>query len=1048
MKKRSLLTLLEGSWETGFPAILQISSDRIQTEIEIQVTGKLPPAPDLGLSLQHWQSAYRQMVMSQTRIKAKPRQITNISYSEIGSELKYLLNLWLNQGTPEWQKIRDCLQRNLHHSDEIEIVIQTQDKNLQQLPWHLWDFFDHYSHAEIAFSTSEYQKANQLAPAKTKNKVKILAILGDRRGIDLEQDRAYLEQLSPEAEIRFLVEPEPEELNDQLWETGWDILFFAGHSSSRNQGEICLNPNDVLTLEQLKYALKKAINNGLCLAIFNSCDGLDLARELADLQLGQIIVMRELVPDIVAHIFLRYFLSAFSQGASLYNAVRIARERLQKLETKYPYATWLPVIFQNSAVIAPSWQDLTKFAKNHQYEVIKKLLAAISLPASAIATAFFFGMRELDIWHLIKLQALNPDNSTDTNEDDTPKTLISDIDQNIITSSSTNDDKGEIIFNEEQTSNLVINRIPDINGDSIDEIMIDLSSDHQETTYVVFGEANGFDYKLNLDNLDGNNGFVVNGIDWDKTSNLVINRLPDINGDSIDEILIDVLSSASNGKRKTYFVFGKDNTFDSKLDLDHLDGNNGFVVNGIDWDSTSKISVSRVKDINRDGIDEIAINVSKTNDGKRKIYIIYGKEKNFELEPNTPESDAKTLMASDKNKDDKFIEIFPNNNQQNSNINSEEIKVSTDIDETEETEIGLTNQTNNFDSKSEQDTLDILDINDNSVVSTIERNNTQENSDQQIPDVNNYDTTSSTDNNETEETSAQNSFPPEIDLEEFDRDDGIEIEINIPNNDGQIIIPDLFKDTSFTQLLTSNIGISPDNFDNIFISINKITINKIDDLLIASAEDDVIYGLGGDDTIEGLGSDDIIYGGLGDDFIIAGQGNDIVQGQQGNDRILGNEGDDTLIGGSGNDRINGHNGDDILIGGKGNDILIGGEGEDIFVFDSDNVFNSFDLGVDRILDFSVGEDKILLSPSTFTALDSTNADLAIVSNNSLASISNGEIVYNRNNGNLYYNPNGSADGFGAGGLFARLIDPLDNLSAKDFLIVDVQTSTVENNPSI
>ncbi len=405
MKKRLLLSLLEGSFEKGFPAILQINSGQQRANIESQVSGRLPPAPELWLAWQNWQLAYRQMVHPQSRIKPKPEQITNISCLQLGSELGYLINNWLNQGNKQWQKIRDSLQRNLHQNDEIEFLIQTSDIQLQQIPWHLWDFFDHYPYAEIAISTSEYHRIKSSFSPKKQEKVRILAILGDREGIDLNQDKIYLEQLSSQAEIKFLVEPQIEELNDQLWEKGWDILFFAGHSSSSKKGQIWLNKTDILTLEQLKYALKKAINNGLQLAIFNSCDGLGLARDLADLQLGQIIVMREPVPDVVAQTFLRYFLTAFATGKSLYNSVRSARERLQKLETNYPYATWLPVIFQNPAATTPTWQDFytASFASFNP----RKIPKAVFLLSSVLATALIVGIRQLGILQPIELKAFD-----------------------------------------------------------------------------------------------------------------------------------------------------------------------------------------------------------------------------------------------------------------------------------------------------------------------------------------------------------------------------------------------------------------------------------------------------------------------------------------------------------------------------------------------------------------------------------------------------------------------------------------------------------------
>jgi hypothetical protein len=80
-----------------------------------------------------------------------------------------------------------------------------------------------------------------------------------------------------------------------------------------------------------------------------------LAHALAELHIPQILVMRELVPDQVAHAFLRYFLDAFSRPELFYLAVREAREKLQGLEEKYPCASWLPTIYQNPAVLPPIW---------------------------------------------------------------------------------------------------------------------------------------------------------------------------------------------------------------------------------------------------------------------------------------------------------------------------------------------------------------------------------------------------------------------------------------------------------------------------------------------------------------------------------------------------------------------------------------------------------------------------------------------------------------------------------------------------------------------
>ncbi|MEO1763257.1 MAG: ABC transporter substrate-binding protein, partial [Cyanobacteria bacterium J06629_18] len=145
-----------------------------------------------------------------------------------------------------------------------------------------------------------------------------------------------------------------------LWNQHWDILFFAGHSSSGEEcktGQIQINDKESISLNKLRNALRTAVRNGLKLAIFNSCDGLGLADELRGLGVPQMIVMREPVPDAVARQFLKYFLEDFSQGNSLYIAVRNARQRLEWMEDEFPCASWLPVICQNPAARPLIWAN-------------------------------------------------------------------------------------------------------------------------------------------------------------------------------------------------------------------------------------------------------------------------------------------------------------------------------------------------------------------------------------------------------------------------------------------------------------------------------------------------------------------------------------------------------------------------------------------------------------------------------------------------------------------------------------------------------------------
>ncbi|AFY36405.1 CHASE2 domain-containing protein [Calothrix sp. PCC 7507] len=362
-----VLNLGKGDLQHGFPSVTaQLWEAEKLTPM--QFTGRLPAMPRLDILYQHWQLLYEslyshlawrrtQIVYPEFEIDEDDSEITHFSHTEfqeVCGELKTLFNHWLSADS--FLNIDRKLRTQLTPKDEIHLVIVAENSQVLKLPWCLWDFLSDYPQSEIALSPPEYARSLKLAINKAKKKVKILCVLGNSSDINVSQDQQILEKL-PDGDVKFLVEPTSPELNENLWQSEWDILFFAGHSSSQDKGCIQINSTESLTIDQLKYGLKKAISNGLKLAIFNSCDGLGLAQDLADLHLPQVIVMREPVPDRVAQEFLKSFLSAFAGGESLYISVREAREKLQGLEGEFPCAAWLPVICQNPAEIPSAWWE-------------------------------------------------------------------------------------------------------------------------------------------------------------------------------------------------------------------------------------------------------------------------------------------------------------------------------------------------------------------------------------------------------------------------------------------------------------------------------------------------------------------------------------------------------------------------------------------------------------------------------------------------------------------------------------------------------------------
>lgn len=341
----------------GFTVSLEVQVPGARTLLEKR--GFLPPAPDLVKNLQyHWQERYRNLGISN---RIKPQAIVyqmpiqeRVQQCKASAEtLCTCFRNWLDSDS--FRALDKRLREELNRNEDIQVLIRAEDHDLKKLPWHLWDFFERYPNAEPAFSPLESEPFHQPHHSSFKSSFKVLAILGDQTGIDITTDLQVIKNL-PNVEATFLLTPKRKEVNQQLWDRAWDIIFFAGHGKTEGEtGRIYINSQESLTLEELWYGLRTAVQKGLKLAIFNSCDGLGLARRLDDLQIPQMIVMRELVPDQVAQEFLKHFLREFSQSQSCYTAVRIARQRLHDdLEAEFPCASWLPVIFQNSIEFLPN----------------------------------------------------------------------------------------------------------------------------------------------------------------------------------------------------------------------------------------------------------------------------------------------------------------------------------------------------------------------------------------------------------------------------------------------------------------------------------------------------------------------------------------------------------------------------------------------------------------------------------------------------------------------------------------------------------------------
>jgi len=355
MEIHLLLDVVRGDFDSGFQVRLRIS-DHEEFELE------LPSDPEIPKLYDQWREFYREWSKLYQQRLDFPDQVTNPcdpkyekskqDCKDVADALENRLQEWFDQ--PKLRDLREHIVLAAQQYHISRLIVRADDYYLRRLPWHLWPLLERLDNLEIVISNQTSKKSSQLS-----NPVQILCVLGNSQGIDTQTDFNLLNTL-PHAIVHRLVEPTLGELQDHLYKR-WDILFFAGHSHSEdndNGGVIWLNPTTQLSLGELKNEIKNA---GLKIAIFNSCDGLGLAQELADLQIPYLIVMREPVPDQIAQKFLEYFLIAFAQEEPFHLAVQQARKRLrslERIEPNYLCASWLPIICQNPAapvLIYPSY---------------------------------------------------------------------------------------------------------------------------------------------------------------------------------------------------------------------------------------------------------------------------------------------------------------------------------------------------------------------------------------------------------------------------------------------------------------------------------------------------------------------------------------------------------------------------------------------------------------------------------------------------------------------------------------------------------------------
>ncbi|CCI04174.1 ABC transporter substrate-binding protein [Microcystis aeruginosa] len=363
MSRVVILKIGDGSFETGFYVTLEIRDNHLL--IAPFAEGRLVPNLDIATALQNYRRAYYHWVKSQRSLGITvPHSM--ITHAAVGNPrenlrqatktLKDSLNEWLNSSSLSLTRISSQIGTD----SEVRFFIQTTHFDLQQIPWECWNFLHEVSpDVEIALTIQRVPPVKRTFTYP----INVLVILGN---IDIENAHNYLclsslqtllgnpDKVSMQILSPSLKEPlSPKNIRHELIKNQWDIVVYLGHSQTSSDGHdgvfIIDNDTALSADDNLRDSLKIAVKKGLKLVICNSCDGLGLGRQLANIGVPHIIVMKEPIAVRVALRFLEVFLPNFLGHKSLQESLTIARQelRLHQFNDDAAGSSLLPLLIEN-----------------------------------------------------------------------------------------------------------------------------------------------------------------------------------------------------------------------------------------------------------------------------------------------------------------------------------------------------------------------------------------------------------------------------------------------------------------------------------------------------------------------------------------------------------------------------------------------------------------------------------------------------------------------------------------------------------------------------
>jgi hypothetical protein len=490
----------------------------------------------------------------------------------------------------------------------------------------------------------------------------------------------------------------------------------------------------------------------------------------------------------------------------------------------------------------------------------------------------------------------------------------------------------------------------DFNGDGINDILLGAKGGDAGAnfcngqTFILFGSTTAFSAVLDLDQLDATEGSRLDGISGVDQSGYAVSDAGDVNGDGFADVLVGAPFGDPNGAGgagKSYVVFGEFGGIGATVDLDNIDGQNGFVVQGAAQSDRSGDAVAGLGDINGGGLDDIVVGATLADQPGRAnagaAIVVLGQSTGFTAAVNAATldgSDGFLILGAEASdgvgssvssvgdfNGDGFLDILVGAENANAGGTGAAFVVfgggdgfapTIDLADLDGSDGGRINGVSTGDGLGGAASL-LGDFNgdglDDILIGAAADDNGGLNAGSTTVLLGSYD-----------------AFPAVFELSTLDSSEGFRID-GRDNNDQS------------GGAVSAAGDINGDGLADILVGAANANANAGEtNIIFGTADPGAILGTSGNDNLSGNGQDNVMILGTVDDVFNAGGGDDVVRGGAGRDTGSLGGGDDLAFGGAGDDVLNGSVGDDTLFGedgadrltlGGGADAAIGGDGTDL-----------------------------------------------------------------------------------------------------------------------